>query len=705
MRTLALIALFAACGSEPPEQEPAAPPAVPAPGVLPEPRLPRAPGEHAPSFAQIPAAVSGAAIADTDICGSCHPDVLAQWQTSAHAFASLNNPIYRVSVEGFLNAQGAQATSFCAGCHDVALLADGVPLAEASPDDPRATVGISCRVCHGIESVTADGNGSYALSATAIALPRDGDHASVAEHKRTAALAPLRTAALCGSCHRAFLGEATGNGSHLPGMDDFTSWRRSPYAGSRLDRIDGPIAERDCRGCHMPRESSSDPAAKDGTVASHRFVGGHSWLAAMRGDAAALERAQSLLKTAATIDVAAVSVGGERHLPADGAPVRGGELLLIDVVVRNTGVGHRFPGGTLDAQDTWIELTVRDAGGRLLGRAGADHETAPDPTAHILRALVVDEHGQPALVRDVHRFRAVAWDHTVAPRDARAARYELRLPPSPAFPLAITARLRHRSRGLALQNTTCDVGRSGDHARAALDPCAPQPITDIAASQVFVGPGSEPAPESARTWQRTYDHGLASMHSLQEHLDDARASLDRALGAAGRRSAMTTLLLGRLAAKQGRLDEANQWLDRTERLEPNPPAIAMARAEAHAQMWRWGDAARFAGLATGGAAGDDRAWSTLAVASASAGDPAAALAAAVRGLDLSPRDPDLLRTQALALDKLGQPTAAAAMDAFLAHRRRDDAPVLRAMCSKNVEGCARDRTPLHVHQVPPSWSP
>ena len=31
-----------------------------------------------------------------------------------------------------------------------------------------------------------------------------------------------------------------------------------------------------------------------------------------------------------------------------------GENAVIDVVIRNLDVGHRFPGGVMDAQDTWV---------------------------------------------------------------------------------------------------------------------------------------------------------------------------------------------------------------------------------------------------------------------------------------------------------------------------------------------------------------
>jgi hypothetical protein len=66
-------------------------------------RLPRVPGEHAPSLVTIdrkvahdPADVSdGNMLSDVDSCATCHPDAAAQWSTSAHSFASFGNPLYR----------------------------------------------------------------------------------------------------------------------------------------------------------------------------------------------------------------------------------------------------------------------------------------------------------------------------------------------------------------------------------------------------------------------------------------------------------------------------------------------------------------------------------------------------------------------------------------------------------------------------------
>jgi hypothetical protein len=53
----------------------------------------------------------------------------------------------------------------------------------------------------------------------------------------------------------------------------------------------------------MPREEAKlgDVAAKQGTIASHRFPGGHTWMAAMRGDAAQLAAETAMLRGAASM--------------------------------------------------------------------------------------------------------------------------------------------------------------------------------------------------------------------------------------------------------------------------------------------------------------------------------------------------------------------------------------------------------------------
>src|SRR3954469_21777665 len=95
-------------------------------------------------------------------CASCHADIAAQWNASAHHFSSFNNPYYKISVEEFRAERGAKTSRFCAGCHEPALLATGLvdrPTVDAK--SPEAQAGVVCLVCHSIDRVSFEGNGGY----------------------------------------------------------------------------------------------------------------------------------------------------------------------------------------------------------------------------------------------------------------------------------------------------------------------------------------------------------------------------------------------------------------------------------------------------------------------------------------------------------------------------------------------------------------
>lgn len=700
LRTATLVATLAACDPSPP---------------LPALATPHPAGSYSPSHIALApdAPPTGAILADIADCEPCHADIADQWRASAHGFASFQNPIYRVAVDRFRAQAGPDKARFCAGCHDIALLVDGI-LDRPPAADSRARVGISCRICHGIEHTRPDGNGSYTLTARPIVIPRDGDPDSVAQHKATTALAPLRTAALCGTCHRSFLGQPTGTPHFLAGADDLTPWSRSEYAASKLARIDDDIAEKDCRACHMRKEpASDDAAAKDGKVASHRFPGGHTWMASMRGDPRQLERERAQIRGALSIDAPALihPARGLRTLPADGAHIEPGEPLLIDIVVRNLRVGHRFPGGVSDAQDTWIEITIDDARGHRIAEAGTQHEhTGADPTAHVLRALILDEAGAPLFAREVHRFRALAANHTIPPRDAAVISFAFDAPSSleGALPLKVTARLRHRSRSLDLQRAACtDSETPWGRAYAAIDPhdaCAPQQITDIARAETLLGPGA-PSLSREPTWKRLYDHALGLQHAVQERLHEARPSLERALldveaTGTARDRAIVHWALAWLEAHEGRTDEALRRLDHVETLIPGHPATAALRGDALSIVWRWSEAVSPLAAAARAAPRDDAAWTRLALALGSrGGDPRASLHAALTGLAIQPRDPDLLHVQALALRALHDPGAPAAAAAYDEHRPADVIPEIKSRCSMNTPGCALERNPVHTHRM------
>ncbi len=660
-------------------------------------------------------------LADVERCAQCHADIVESWRASPHARASMDNPWYRQAVDSFREHAGGERGRFCAGCHDPVLLVAGEADQPVAPDDPRAHAGVTCMVCHGIREVRADGSASYTLSTRAVHLPDPGNPLSIREHVEALAPDPLRTSELCGACHRGFVGPAMGNAQHLDAVDELSAWRRSRYAGSTAARLDEPVERANCQGCHMPADDArrGDLAADDhGQVHSHRFPGAHTALAGATGDDAQLAAIQTLLRRAASIDVAAVRVGEARFLPADGADVHGGEHVELDVVVRNEGTGHRFPGGTVDTQDTWVEVEVRDADGARVAEAGTRHATEDDPEAHRLRALMVDANAEPEYRHHVERFRAKIVDHTIAPRDAEAARYVLDVPADARMPLSIEARLMHRRHNLTLARAACEAQRtargrlfvatSRELGRAPIDACRPQPITPLANARVWIGEGSDRREASggatAPTWRRLFDHALALIGDVQEHLDDARPSLAAAMETAPDSHARAMILAqqARLEGRQGRLEEALTAADQAEALSGPMPALDRLRADAYAQVWRWNEASTAYRRAAFAAPLDDTRWVDLSRALGSAGDDRGALAAVRRGLALQPRDESLLRTQYVVLAALGLPGADDAREAYVVHRSPDAIAQLRLECGRQHAFCREERLPVRTHHLRPA---
>ncbi len=716
MRCLLVLFVIAACTPrEPRRVDPDPPPdreveTLPTVVADPDIRFPLDAGSLAPSHTQVINAVEE--IANVEKCEPCHADVVAQWRQSAHAQASFNNPWYRAGVDAFRDARGNEASRFCAGCHDIALLVDGAMDAEIRADDPRAHAGVTCLVCHSTARRTADGNGSYTLDLTEVLLPDPNVPEQVEAHRRRVAPDGLRTSLQCGTCHRSFVGTEMGNPHHVPGIDDLGAWRRSVHGGSHADQIDAEgIEERTCQQCHMtPEHAESDFAAgADHQVSSHRVAAAQTAMHAQSGDAS-LQRAQEMLQSAATVDIAAARAGRRWAYPAESVTFRRARALELDVVVRNIGAGHKFPGGTRDIQDTWIEVTITDAEGSVVASAGTAHDRRDDPTAFRLRSVLLDEEGTPDEVHFVHRFRAAAFDRTIAPRDAMVARYRAELPANVALPLKVEARLRHRRHGRELRELACRATRSPRgraFARAAralgrtpLDGCAEQPITELARRVVTLGGDGESVGDQP-VFERHYAHALGLLHGVQERLDEARPVLAAALEAAqtDRDRAAVFVLLGRVSGRQGRLEEALRHLERADGLVPNHPAVHWARGHAYAQVWQWENAASAYEVASELASNDVLVWRDLARARGSSGDERGALEAAWEGLRFGPRHPDLLRSQSLALTALEDERADTARAIFLQHRRVDEQPRLLRRCQREIPGCDRDRQPVPLIEM------
>lgn len=653
--------------------------AEPAPPT-PMPQFPTAASAFAPSQARIAPGHTwdGDAYLDVDACEGCHASIVEQWRRSPHAHASFDNPFYRVAIDRFRAAAGNLASRFCAGCHDPALLFSGAIDAAIAPTDPRAHVGVACLSCHLATDTAPDGNGSYTLSPQPLRLPREGDPPSLAAHKAQMTPQPLHTDALCISCHRSFASPEVGVPHHLPGQDDGGAKTASPWGGSGLTQIDWAISERRCLTCHMP---------KDEGQRRHDVLGAHSVVAATDGPMS-LARIEAFLRDSAVISIA--SVVGTKG-PDDG--------LEIDIVIANRDVGHRFPGGITDLQDTWVEVEVADANGRPVAEAGNRHQAAPDPTAHRLESTLVDAHNTLVRFHDVAAFRTVIANHTVAPRDAVVIRYRAALSAPPAYPLTIRARLRHRRYPDSFRVLVCHVEADSPFPNR-LDPCGEAPVIAVSSATATISTTGL----VAATWQARYDYGRALLHGAQEQVHRAGPVLTAALALAdakargGLKRAATLVLLARVAIAEHRTDDALATLKQARALAPKHPALDYLTGETYAAVWRWPKAAQAYAQAADAAPNDPGVWAELSAARGSAGDAAGSLQAAHRGLRLRPRHAGLLRSQVLALRALGATdkmvTAAAA--AFSAHRSDDAHATRRALCGASDTWCDALRQPIRT---------
>ena len=187
----------------------------------------------------------------------------------------------------------------------------------------------------------------------------------------------------------------------------------------------------------MPLEPAplGDVAAKDGKVRSHRFIAVNTALPFIRGDQKTIERIESFLQDEKlSVDIFALKIGQtkERFMAVDKSTptLPAGEKVTVDVVVRNKGVGHTFPGGTNDSNEGWLEFSLRAPDGKLLaisGKIGEDGHL--DPAAHVFKAVILDKNGIPIQKRNAQDIHVTVFANVIGPGTADIAHYEFTVPP------------------------------------------------------------------------------------------------------------------------------------------------------------------------------------------------------------------------------------------------------------------------------------
>jgi hypothetical protein len=412
-------------------------------------------------------------IAESKRCVSCHRDIAKQWFSSAHRQAA-SDKAYVSNIDLLTTKRGISAARYCEGCHaPVALLTGQLsPGGQHGgiPNTPANDEGVTCMTCHGIESlVHLKGVASYKWQPREDYLFGATDNALLLrlqellirvrpQQHRTDLGKPLfRDPKLCAACHTQFMDKDFNNWGWVKMQDDYASWLRSPYSKQHEASFAGASVTR-CQDCHMPLVDSDDPSADaEGKVRSHRFLGANTFLPILAKDAEHLAQTTKFLQA----DTMRVSIEHPSRkdtvqtLQPLQEPLRNldeapyyyylGETAKLRVVVSNRGVGHDFPGGTLDINEAWIEIVVLDVEGTEVyssGRINNDNEV--DPAAYFYRTLPVDKKGELVWRHDLFNMIGESFRRAIPPGESDIAEYSFVVPSWAKSPLTATATLKYR---------------------------------------------------------------------------------------------------------------------------------------------------------------------------------------------------------------------------------------------------------------------
>ena len=392
----------------------------------------------------------------------CHPDIYKQWNESAHHFSSFNNQWYRKSIIYMQEVNGIQPSKWCGGCHDPAILLNGVmdrPIRE-NLHTPAAQAGLACTACHSIEKVKDTmGNSGYIIKYPPLHDIAASDNPIIRNlhnylirldpepHKKSF-LKPFHrqnTAEFCSTCHKVHLDEPVNNFRWIRGFNDYDQWQKSGVSHQGALSFYYPEKAKKCVDCHMPLVDSTDAGNINGKVHDHRFPAANTALPFVNQHPDQLKVVTEFLQNeVVTLDLFADGA----PIPSDGITVTRGESTRVDVVVRTRGVGHRFPAGTIDAFDIWLEVKATDENGKVIfwnGRIAASDGNGPvDPGAHFYRAYMLDEHGNLINKRNAWATRTILYSNTIPPGAADTVRYRLEIPPDSGGVLTLEAKLNYR---------------------------------------------------------------------------------------------------------------------------------------------------------------------------------------------------------------------------------------------------------------------
>jgi tetratricopeptide (TPR) repeat protein len=474
-------------------------------------------------------------------CGHCHQEAYHQWRQSVHS-NSFRAPWYLKNVNSLIDEKGVQFSRHCEGCHNPVALLSG-DLSQGMPKKrPFEDEGVSCSVCHSIQSTNTVGIGSYVMGIPAVLVDEKGvpitgpvSDAEILAHldrHSKAVMRPLyQTAEFCAACHKAAIPKTLDDYKWLRAISLYDEWqgasftKQSPLPFYRKDAV------FTCQTCHMFREpvptGSAEPGAKDGKFVSHRWLGGNTLIPVYYNYPEQAEKLAAYLKNGAqgtgvfNVDIFALEKEGAAATPKDQVLVAplgltsfslaAGETLVADVVIQNKGIGHTHVPEQRDFYESWVDFVVKDDAGKTIAESGfLQPDGYLDPSAHSFTNRLINVKGELNDLHQIWHNRVLAYNNALQSGRSQLVRYRFRLPKDITGKVSLTATVKYRRFNQHFIDYAMDQ-KPGQH--------YPMPVIDMATETKTLNIGDNTPvpsdPSENKEWMRWNNYGITLLDAQQ----------------------------------------------------------------------------------------------------------------------------------------------------------------------------------------------
>jgi len=520
-------------------------------------------------------------------CAGCHQEAHKQWRESAHA-NSFREPFYAKNVQLLIDERGIESTRHCEGCHNPIALFSGALTKGSKVSRAMDEDGITCVVCHSMKSIQSTmGTGSYVMGVpSAIVdekgapIPGEVSFDQILQHpeRHKKAVSPefLKTPEFCGVCHKAAVPKQLNGYKWLRAFSVYDEWQQSSW--SKESPL--PYYKKDersvCQTCHMPRVASptqGEYGAKDGTIASHRWVAANTAIPTFYNYPEQLKLTQDFLKD----DKLGVDIFGIEKENGQAQPIIApldkqrfsllpGETVIANVVIQNKGIGHSLVPEQRDFYECWVNFEVIDAKGDVVFESGyLKPDGNLEESAHSYTNRLIGKEGQLLDRHQVWDTRIKAYDETILPGQSDLVRYRFHVPQNVKGTLTLSARVKYRRFRKAFTDLILQQNSN-------------YPIVEMASKQVTLQLGQntpaqrETAEADLRRWN---NYGIALVN--QQQYARARAAFEQVAKLDPKYTdALTNIAITQLS--QNQYVEAQDYLSRALRQDPKNARAAAYQA-------------------------------------------------------------------------------------------------------------------------------